>query len=597
MNPNNDYIPLESNAPLLGLATTPVSTRLDPAYSPSLLNCTVRDGVVMRRAGYTKLGRTLVGRVMAITEFGEIGEDPYFVVLTSHRQYAYNPLTEDFVDLTPDQVTHAITDLNAGVITIAGNHASDFPAGRLIPIIGGANEGVYTVDTATDVGSDTEITVVEALPSVAIEGDIVLASDWETGERDQIEFASLTDINKHQLLITNGVDTPRFWEGDIGTGFADWSPTITSISGFVTFKTLAVFSETLFLGGIVASDNQPQMLAWSTAGDFEDFDTGTSGSQLLYQINEIVALKVLGDRLTIYSYDAIMTGVFVDAPAYFAFEVVIPEGTRLVSAKSVLSINVGHVYASEENFYIFDGTRGLRVIGDAIKSDYKRRKDQENLHLVCALNDFSKRVLFYAIPQLDGGSIVYTTEYDAFDLSRITWAREEYAHDPRTFGFFTNRDVVLTWDDAPWEATNTPWSNELGAWLEESEQLQFPIRCFGTNDGEVFLVTEGALTDNGTATTQEYQTLDFAIPEAFHSLIGRWGEIEFEGFGSSVDVAFSTDQGRRFTDLETVTLQLNPSYQRIPFDYSSRNLRLRFQSEVDFGLRWIRVWVRPGGPR
>ena len=166
MNPNNDYIPLESNAPLLSLATTPVSTRLDPAYSPSLLNCTVRDGVVMRRAGYTKLGRTLVGRVMAITEFGEIGEDPYFVVLTSHRQYAYNPLTEDFVDLTPDQVTHAITDLNAGVITIAGNHASDFPAGRLIPIIGGANEGVYTVDTATDVGSDTEITVVETLPLI-----------------------------------------------------------------------------------------------------------------------------------------------------------------------------------------------------------------------------------------------------------------------------------------------------------------------------------------------------------------------------------------------------------------------------------------------
>lgn len=597
MKPQSGYIPVESNAPLRGLATTPTSTRLDPSYSPSLWNCTVRDGVVRRRAGYTQLGRRLVGRVMAITEFGEIGDDPWFVVLTSHRQYVYDPVSEDFLDLTPGQTSYTIVDVSATSFTIAGNHVSNFPADRLIPVIGGANENVYTVVSAVFGGVNTVITVVEPVPSLVVAGVITVADDLDTDDFAQINFAALTDTNKHQLLITNGTDVPRFWEGNTGTAFADWAPTITSIPGFVSCRTLAVFNEHLFLGGIIGSTDQPQLIAWSNAGDFEDFDTGTSGTQLLYQLDDIKELKPLGDRLAIYSEDAIMTGVFVDAPAYFAFEVVIPEGTRLVGPKSIVSINVGHVYVSEENIYLFDGTRGLRVLGDAVYSDYKLRKDFERLELLVGVNDYSKRTLYFSVPGIDTDPVVYSAEYDVFDLSRITWARETYAHAPRAFGFFTNRDVEYTWDDAPWEVDDNPWSNELGAWLEETEQLNFPIRAFGTNDGDVFLITESALTDDGTEVEQTYETMDFTIPEVFHSTFGRWGELEFEAFGDSVDVSYSLDKGASFTSLGTTTLTPSPQSYVIPYDVSSRVLRFRFQTTGYFGLRWVRTWVRIGGPR
>lgn len=96
------YVPVESNAPLRGLATTPASTRLDPAFSPSLLNCVIRDGEVRRRGGYQRIGQRLMGRVLAMTEFGELNENKELVVLTSKRQYYYNPATNYFVDLTPD---------------------------------------------------------------------------------------------------------------------------------------------------------------------------------------------------------------------------------------------------------------------------------------------------------------------------------------------------------------------------------------------------------------------------------------------------------------------------------------------------------------
>lgn len=595
MRPNDEFIPVESNAPLMGLATTPPSTRLDPSYSPRLLNCYVRDGVVRRRAGYQQLAQRLVGRVLAITEFGPIGSDPWFVVLTSHRQYAYDPAVEKFVDLTPDQEVFAIdaTDTNKFVIT--GDEVAKFTAGRKFSV-DGDNAGVYTVVSSAVNGGQTEITVEETVPSVGvIAGNITIAADFTTGDRDHIEFAGVTDVNGRRLIITNGVDAPRVWDGDINTPFTDWVPTYT---GLTTFKTLAVFNEHLFLGGVTTADEEPQLIAWSTAGDFDDFETGTSGAQLLYQLTGgIKALKVLGDRLAIYSDDAIMTGVFVGEPAYFAFEVVIPEGTRLISPKAILSINVGHIFVSEENVYLFDGTRGLRILGEGIYSDLKSFKDYENLYRCATINDFSKRTLFISIPDVRGGSMVYTAVYDVFDLSRIVWAQEQYRDDARAFGFFTNRDVTLTWDDAPWEPDNMPWGDELGAWAEEAEQLRFPIRAFGTDDGYVFIVTEGVLPDVDTVPEQLYDTIDFTVPETFHSSIGRWVEIEFEGFGTEVDVQISLDQGRNFIDIETVVLAEDPRHYVVHMDQISRTLRVRFRSMSDFGLRWIRLWVRPAGPR
>lgn len=595
MNPNGDYIPLDSQPPFGGLATTPVSTRLDPRFSPSLLNCAIReDGIVRRRPGYTQLGRRLVGRVLALEEFGALSETPYFVVMTSHRQYYYDPVTQDFIDLTPGQQTYPITAVTASLFKVAGDKTLDFPVGRIFPVIGGANQEVYTVVTSSFAAGETTINVAEAVPSLVVAGNIVVADDWDTGDTDQIDFEDVTDISGRRFIITNGVDEPRMWDGDTTMAFALWTPDFPDL---VTFKTIKVFAEHLFLGGLVTASAEPQTVAWSAAGDFEDFTGSDSGLQILYQVISIVAMKILGDRLVIYSNDTIMTAVFIDLPAVFAFEVVIPHGTRFIGRNGLVSVDVGHIYLSEQSIYLFDGSRGLRVLSDLIATDYRFTKDQENLHLIGSINDFAKQTIFFSVPNQSSSATIYSVFYDVFNLANCVWCREEYAHAPRSFGFFVNRTETLTWDDASWEPDNMPWEDEVGAWIEESEQLNFPIRTFGTNDGEVFLITEAVLTDDGTETTQTYETMDFTVPEAFHSLLGRWSEIEIEAFGSEVDVAVSLDGGRNYVELETVTLDESPNYYRVLLDRSSRTCRVRFSSTSDFALRWIRLWVRPGGPR
>lgn len=407
--------------------------------------------------------------------------------------------------------------------------------------------------------------------------------------------------------MTNGRDVPRFWNGDTGFTFNLWTPTYTD---FVTCKTLCVFNEHLFLGNLVLTGavTEPVSVAWSKAGDFEEFEDGDAGVQILYQlVTELQAMNVLGDRIAINSADTLVTGMYNGLPAVFIFETVIPQGTRLAAAKAITTLNVGHVFISEENFYLFDGTRGLRELGTSIYSDYKTTKDFQYLYRASALTDFSKKTMYFAVPDGDESTTIYTARYDIYNLADITWAKEKYYDDVSAWGFFINDSTVIYWEDAAWETVDSPWSNELGSWNEEGERLNFPIRVYGTSSGRVVLVTEGAMLDRGNSVYQRYETKDFVAfepsptygtPIAPRAVLGRWGEIEFEAKGSGVTVSYSLDQGSTWTEVQDVTLTGQWTNYQLPIDVSSRQLRLRFDTTTEvFSLRAHRVWFKPGGPQ
>lgn len=608
MKPNTGYVCVESKPPLRGLATNFPSNKIPSEFSPNLLNCVIRDGQVFRRAGGNQLGQQLVGVVLDMANFGPLGEAQPLVVLTSKRQYAYDESTDKFVDLTPNQTAYAIIAIGTAgsYFEIAGDHVAEFTVLQDIPVVGGVNEGVYAIGTISLVGGNTRLGTVPPSPTQTIAGNIVVADELTTGPTDFINSVAITDLNSHRFLMTNGKDSPLVWDGDLGNEFEEWAPNYTN---FVTCKTFEVFSEHLFLGWVITSVGEPLGLAWSAAGDFDEFETGDSGFQLMYQLGTgIRALKVLGDRIAIYSNDTIMTGVFVGLPAVFIFEVVIPNGIRLVGPKAIASINVGHVFLSEENIYLFDGTRGLRVLGDSIYTDYKQFKDFANLQRTTLLNDFAKRTIYFAVPFQGSRTTVYTARYDVFNLADIVWAKEEYEDNVRSWGYHINVTEILTWEDAPWETNNTPWRDEIGIWSEESEQIGFPIRVYGTPEGRVVIVTEGIASDRGEDVVQFYETKDFEVPElegspigglgTGESLLGRWTEIEFEAAGIGFTVMYSVDRGRVYNLFQEVELQETFVTYRIPIDHVGRTLRVRFQSFQDgWSLRTVRAWVRPGGPQ
>ena len=367
------------------------------------------------------------------------------------------------------------------------------------------------------------------------------------------------------------------------------------------------------MGGIETGTKEPQLIGWSDSGVFDDHTNGNSGTQTLYELaTGIQQLVTLGDRLVIYSKDALASGIFVGSTFIFAFETVIPAGTRLASAKGISSINVGHIYASEENFYLFDGSRGLRALADIIRSDYKDQRDQATIHQMATLNDYSKRTVYISVPTLDSLGMTYTVAYDAFDLRQRAWSKEQYAHRPRAFGFFTNT-FVYTWNDTTQELflaiargyandpiTGVPqlrWEDEIGPWSNEGEQADFPVRIFGDSSGNVYFSNEGTLSDHGTVKDGFWASQDFTIPGEFLSTEARWGEVEFEASGDDITLEIFTNHGNTLVHSETVELEGSNKQYRVPIDATSRTMRVRFTFGGAFELRWLRVWGKSASAR
>lgn len=595
MKPTSGYTALESSPPLLGLITALPPNKLQPNYTPNCLNAVFRDGAVRSRGGTRRIGQRLLGSVKLIAEFGPIDSDPGMVVITTKRAYFYDEVQAKFIDITPGRTNQPITavDQTLKTFTISGDHTAYFSAGREFPVFGGPNEGIYTTVSSTFSSGSTVISVSESIPSPTVSGNIITATDFTATLDDEVFHAILTDTNGHRILVTNGVDPPVVWDGNHANPMTLWSP---NFPDFITCKCLAVFAGHLLIANIRTTTNvEPFTVAWSDAGDFDEFVAGTAGVQILHQVfTDITAMRVLGDRLAVYSRDSITTAIFAGLPAVFVFETIIPAGIRLVSGSSIASIDIGHIYVSEENFYLFDGTRGLRVLGEKIHNDYKANKDHASIRQICSLNDTSRKTLYFAIPSPDANTTIYTAMYEPGVVGELIWSRERYHKRITAFGFYRNRMTAqeLTWEDAPWEPVDSPWSSEEGSWVEETSEVGFPIRAYGTSDGYVLLCVESP-TDDGEPITFVYETKSFELPDVSLSLPGRWIEIEFDASGGDVTVSYATLSGT--TVVGTVEAGQGLVTRRLPIDVVAPTISVQLSSTNPLEVRWIRVWGKSGG--
>jgi len=100
---------------------------------------------------------------------------------------AVTPIYFDFTSYLPPVPAAVITAYAAGpnVITIAGEHAIEFVGGQSIVISGStSNDGTYTVISAANVGGDTEITVVEAIVAIPVDGTLAYTPTTGTVENN-----------------------------------------------------------------------------------------------------------------------------------------------------------------------------------------------------------------------------------------------------------------------------------------------------------------------------------------------------------------------------------------------------------------------------
>lgn len=426
------------------------------------------------------------------------------------------------------------------------------------------------------------------------------SSTWTGSVADPIEMTPIAGLDgsgsyKKWILVTNGKDTPKYWDG-VAAKFVDYAP--SGIANFKTYRTAAFFYDHLLLANVTYTSGTPtrNVVYWTDTTKLLDFAGTNGGAALLSDVQgEIVKLSSLGDRMAVYAENSIHTMTYVGGTVIYTFEKIIND-TRLVSMQGIVNVSGFHLYLNQENVIWFDGSKILRVMGDQITRTFREELYVNDRELAFGYHDAAKRRIYFSIPTGPASSKVYMMEYKTEDWVNSVWTVHEYNDQPGCMGDFS-RDVTLTYDSSTlvgvtYNACNFTYN-------QGTVKGGFPLRVFGTQDGRVAVCDDLLTADASESIEAYYDTIDFTVPTSYQSQFARWIELEVDAKGFEVLVSYSVNEGQSYTEIQNLELIGSWQKYKIPFDVMSKTLRFRFSNlcvNSKFELRWIRVWLRPGGP-
>jgi hypothetical protein len=425
--------------------------------------------------------------------------------------------------------------------------------------------------------------------------DITGASVWTGTEDNPIDYVIGQSDQGVLLVITNGVDSPKYWSGSgnfaLMSSLAGWDYP----SGLTYAATVAIYNGYLVFGNVSEGGvANPQLIAWSDSTNWAEWLAGNAGAiRPVDTVGPIRKLQVLGDRLMIYADDSIGNLVYVGGDIIFASERLVQQ-TRLVSPRAIVDVGTYHFLLDKENVQLYDGTRSTRAIGTNLHPTYRDRISAEYRNRAWGFLDKQKNQVYFAVPTGSTSQEIYMLEYDTYDVSNLAWTYLSYASRITAMGFYT-RTATEVWDDTVNAAS---WDSDAGIWDQGSDVKGFPQKVFADSAGQVYLADDTTFNDNSTVVDAYWDSMDFTVPQQYLSEMARWLEIELELKGLAVDVYYSIDQGASFTLHSSLSLNTAWTRHRLDFDVTARSLRIRLRNQASnssFYLRWLRLWFKPAG--
>lgn len=424
------------------------------------------------------------------------------------------------------------------------------------------------------------------------------STPWTGGTSDFLDVCVAVGKNSggafaKWVIITNGLDRPLYWDG-VASTFQPYAPDITD---FATYRSMRSFFNKLVMANLTTTLDQGQLYGWSADQELLDFtdDTNGAGAAIVPGVQgQFVRVEQLRDRLVLYSENSIALVTFVGGIVILNTEISANE-TRLVAGRSVVNLGPYHLFLSQENIFLFDGTSLVRTMGDAIFRQYRNELAVNRIFESFGFHDAARQQVFFTIPVGVSDHATYVLDYNLQDLQNWRWTRQSYAQMPTAMGTWS-RTSTLTWD-SNWAQT-TQWRFATSPWDQGSTKIGFPVRILACGT-KVFVADETVSTDGGSTIVATWDTIDYTVPGEFLSSTARWLEIEFEAIGSACNMYYSMDGGRNFTLAGNTTLTGAWTKYKFPIDITGSRIRLRFEnSESDGSLSfdWNRVWFRAGGP-
>jgi hypothetical protein len=290
----------------------------------------------------------------------------------------------------------------------------------------------------------------------------------ETSNSDDVTGSALTAVSQpwqwsSTLLngvpcVTNGLDVPRYWAGDVGTPFADlpgW-PASTLCKHLVAFKDHLV---ALDIDG--PSGHFESQLKWSDAAE-----PGTVPATWTADASNEAGDAIIGDTpgpalcgvplrgsLMLYKRSGVYMMDYIGGNDVFSIRQVF-SSTGALTRHAVADLSDGrHFVVGDGDIYITDGVTRLSIGTDRMRNFLFNQLDQDNYENVFSVYHRAKNEVWVPFPEQGSQyctlALVYDVAHDSFGvrvLPNVTCAAIGVVNDTSPSEAWT--DQTYTWEDA-----------------------------------------------------------------------------------------------------------------------------------------------------
>jgi len=578
-------------APIEGLKYDLASTLIPEANTPACNEVVFREGKISKARGTSIFAQTntypLNGTVMHLDQFYKSDGSEKLVCHSIRDVYCYNTVTNKFDLLTLCYTTGTVAVTNGSAV-VTGTGTSWVTAGIKV----GDKFGVGNTDpklisvwyTVQTVDSETQITLTATYTEASAIGQSYCIRRLFTGDEDH---AYSSETMNDLYIFCNYVDNIYKWDMT--------ATTVSLLGGASTHKAKKIlkYGERLCLFHVVDGGTAyPQRVRWSVVANPEDW-TGTGSGYVdligVLGVDFIQGAEKIGNYVAVYGERTIALMEYkADVTEPFTFDARL-SGVGLAAPRAVINLGEEHVFLGWDNVYSYKGGRSAEGIANGIREELFRLITPEYICRSFMLYVEETEEIYLFVP-IAGSSI--PNALFIYNLKNGSWSRGSRS--------FTGCGYYETKSAPTWNEMTMTWDSCTIRWDDSALLALAPLNLFGDTSGRVY--KGDALKHNlsGIAIDGWWQTKDFLVGDGYRRELTNWMELNFEAFGNSVGVSYSTDSGDTWSPEKIFPLTNEWALQNYDMEVNSPQIRFRFRNNgmnETFELRMLEVGFLPASDR
>lgn len=175
---------------------------------------------------------------------------------------------------------------------------------------------------------------------------------------------------------------------------------------------------------------------------------------------KILAGRRLGSNVVVYKEKSMFLGLYQGPPFIWGFQLVSSD-VGCLSQEACVNIETAHIFASHDDFYVFDGSQP-QSIGEGVRKWYKDNLNLAYKHRVTALHDRARSLVYFFFPSAasangdpDMGLVYNYAKGEWGTVSMTLQAAAEYVSGAITYDDLGS--LYATYDDLPAISYDSPF--------------------------------------------------------------------------------------------------------------------------------------------